>query len=195
MQRVINTRPLLLKDAQGKHYLHVFDGWMVADELGGQYTPLPSPSADLEKAKKAAIQSRQVDLLTGQSDPKDKIPTLAKPPIPQIHIATAPTELIVTDGAPQWQPIQGTQLLYVTNTTGHIFKEVGDQDSYVLISGRWFKAADLKGPGPSPRRTNYRPTSPTSPMTAPKRTSKPRWPVRLRPGKQRLRQPSRRPRQ
>ncbi|WP_247868448.1 MULTISPECIES: hypothetical protein [unclassified Pseudomonas] len=28
LQRVINTRPLLLKDAEGKHYLHVFDGWM-----------------------------------------------------------------------------------------------------------------------------------------------------------------------
>jgi hypothetical protein len=146
LQRVINTRPLLLKDAQGKHYLHVFDGWMVADNLGGQYAPLPSPSAELEKAKKDAIQSRQVDLLTGQSDPKDKIPTLAKPPIPQIYIATVPTELIVTDGAPQWQPIQNTKLLYVTNTTGHIFKEIGDQDSYVLISGRWFRASDMKGP-------------------------------------------------
>jgi hypothetical protein len=146
LQRVINTRPLLLKDAQGKHYLHVFDGWMVADNLGGQYAPLPSPSAELEKAKKDAIQSRQVDLLTGQSDPKDKIPTLAKPPIPQIYIATVPTELIVTDGAPQWQPIQNTKLLYVTNTTGHILKEIGDQDSYVLISGRWFRASDMKGP-------------------------------------------------
>jgi hypothetical protein len=146
LQRVINTRPLLLKDAQDKHYLHVFDGWMVADNLGGQYAPLPSPSAELEKAKKAAIQGRQVDLLTGQSDPKDKIPTLAKPPIPQIYIATVPTELIVTDGAPQWQPIQNTKLLYVTNTTGHIFKEIGDQDSYVLISGRWFRAGDMKGP-------------------------------------------------
>ncbi|WP_448108062.1 autotransporter [Pseudomonas azerbaijanoccidentalis] len=146
LQRVINTRPLLLKDAQGKHYLHVFDGWMVANELNGPYAPLPSPTAELEKAKKDAIQSRQVDLLTGQSDPKDKIPTLAKPPIPQIHIATTPTELIVTDGAAQWQPIQGTQLLYVTNTTGHIFKEIGDQNSYVLISGRWFRASDMQGP-------------------------------------------------
>ncbi|VVP83231.1 hypothetical protein PS918_02520 [Pseudomonas fluorescens] len=146
LQRVINTRPLLLKDAQGKHYLHVFDGWMVADGLSGPYAPLPSPSAELEKAKNAAIQGRQVDLLTGQSDPKDQIPSLTKPPVPQIHIATAPTELIVTDGAAQWLPIQGTQLLYVTNTTGHIFKEIGDQDSYLLISGRWFRAQDMQGP-------------------------------------------------
>jgi hypothetical protein len=34
----------------------------------------------------------------------------------------------------------------VSNTTGHIFKEIGDQNSYVLISGRWFRAADMNGP-------------------------------------------------
>jgi hypothetical protein len=146
LQRVINTRPLLLKDAQGKHYLHVFDGWMVADQLGGPYALLPSPPADLEKARQAAVQGRQVDLLTGQSDPQDKIPHLAKPPQPKIFIATTPSELIVTDGAPQWLPIQGTQLLYVSNTTGHLFKQIGDQYSYVLISGRWFRASDMNGP-------------------------------------------------
>lgn len=146
LQRIINTRPLLLKDAQGKHYLHVFDGWMVADALGGPYTPLNTPGADLEKAKKAAIENRQVDLLTGQVDAKTKAPSLAKGPVPAIYIATTPTELIVTDGPAQWQPIQGTQLLYVANTTGHIFKEVGDQNSYVLVSGRWFRATDMKGP-------------------------------------------------
>ncbi|MFI8225350.1 hypothetical protein [Pseudomonas sp. NPDC085632] len=106
LQRVINTRPLLLKDAQGKHYLHVFDGWMVAEQINGAYTRLVTPFAELEKAKQAAIQSRQVDLLTGQSDPKDKIPSLAKPPQPKIFIATTPTELLVTDGAAQWTPIQ-----------------------------------------------------------------------------------------
>ncbi|WP_242489299.1 autotransporter [Pseudomonas sp. TH08] len=146
LQRVINTRPLLLKDAQGKHYLHVFDGWMVADQLNGDYARLPSPPANLEQAKQIAIKSRQVDLLTGQSDPKDKVPSLAKPPQPKIFVATTPTELIVTDGAVQWLPIQGTSLLYVSNTTGHIFKEIGDQNSYVLISGRWFRASDMNGP-------------------------------------------------
>ncbi|PTT84603.1 autotransporter, partial [Pseudomonas sp. HMWF005] len=146
LQRVLNTRPLLLNDAQGKHYLHVFDGWMVADQLSGEYMRLAAPPADLEKARLAAIKSRQVDLLTGQSDPKDKVPSLAKPPQPKIFIATTPTELLVTDGAPQWLPIQGTSLLYVSNTTGHIFKEIGDQNSYVLISGRWFRASDMKGP-------------------------------------------------
>lgn len=146
LQRVINTRPLLLKDAQGKHYLHVFDGWLVADSIGGNYAPLKTPNPELEKVKQDAIKQRQVDLLTGQTDAKSPAPTLTRGPVPVIHVATTPTELIVTDGPAQWQPIQGTQLLYVANTTGHIFKEIGDQNSYVLISGRWFRVSDMQGP-------------------------------------------------
>ncbi|MBC3268969.1 hypothetical protein HU765_03450 [Pseudomonas sp. SWRI81] len=38
--RWINTRPLLLKDAQGRHYLHVFDGWMMAERFDGDYQRL-----------------------------------------------------------------------------------------------------------------------------------------------------------
>lgn len=146
LERVINTRPLLLKDAQGKHYLHVFDGWMVADSVSGDYARLAAAPADLAKAMKIAVDSRQVDLLTGQGGPDEMAPSLAKGPVPKIFIATAPTELIVTDGPPKWQPIQGTQLLYAQNTTGHLFKKIGDQSNYVLISGRWFRAADMAGP-------------------------------------------------
>ena len=36
-------------------------------------------------------------------------------------MATEPTELIVTQGEPNYAPIDGTQLLYVSNTTGHVF--------------------------------------------------------------------------
>jgi hypothetical protein len=145
-ERVINTRPLLLKDSHGTHFLHVFDGWMVADGVSGEYAPLAKPAADLAKAMKIAVDSRQVDLLTGQAGPDEKAPSLAKGPVPHIFIATTPTELIVTDGPPNWQPIQGTQLLFAQNTTGHLFKEIGDQSNYALISGRWFKSADISGP-------------------------------------------------
>jgi hypothetical protein len=148
LERVINTRPLLLRDTSGKLYLHVFDGWMASASLTGPYAVDAKPPAELEKAKKAAIDARQVDLLTGESGPDQKSPppTLAKGPVPQIHVATSATELVVTDGEPKWVPVQGTELLYVENTTGHIFKEVADQKTYVLVSGRWFRAPDLKGP-------------------------------------------------
>ena len=37
-------------------------------------------------------------------------------------------------------------LLYVKNTTGNVFKDLNDQQNYVLVTGRWFRAPELTGP-------------------------------------------------
>jgi hypothetical protein len=147
-QRVINTRPLLLKDAAGTHYLRLFDGWMRAPAVTGPWNVAAQPPADLAGILQAATKSGGVDLLAG-GDPKDPAthPSLAKGPVPMILVATEPTELIVTEGEPQYSAIGGgSQLLYVSNTTGHVFKHIGDQQTYVLVSGRWFRAASPAGP-------------------------------------------------
>jgi hypothetical protein len=147
-QRVINTRPLLLKDAAGAHYLRLFDGWMKAPAVTGPWNVVAKPPADLAGLLQAASKAGGVDLLAG-GDPKDPAtrPSLAKGPVPMIVVATESTELIVTEGEPQYSAIgAGTQLLYVSNTTGHVFKHIGDQQTYVLVSGRWFRAASLAGP-------------------------------------------------
>src|SRR5262249_62207794 len=82
------------------------------------------------------------------TDPKDEKsrPSLATGPVPSILIASEPTELIVTQGEPTYVPIAGTQLSYVSNTTGHVFQYTADQSIYVLVTGRWFKAASPTGP-------------------------------------------------
>ena len=151
LQRVINTSPIVLKDKTGALYLHLYDGWMRAAALGGPWAVATAPSASLEKALKQILDAKAGDPLTGGTpdDPeaKDvKQPTLKTGPIPVIHTATSPTELIVTDGEPNYVPIDGTQLLYVKNTTGRVFKDIADQKSYVLISGRWFSAPGTEGP-------------------------------------------------
>jgi hypothetical protein len=38
-----------------------------------------------------------------------------------------------------------TNLLYVSNTTGQIFKRTVDQKTYVLLSGRWYAAPSAAG--------------------------------------------------
>src|SRR5262249_58220466 len=92
-------------------------------------------------------KGKEVDLLAGQEDPTTKQrPSLKTTPVPVLHVVTQPTELIVTTGPPQWAPIPPTQLLYVTNTAAHIFKDIPEQKTYVLISGRWFRSASFDGP-------------------------------------------------
>ena len=148
LSRVINTRPLMIREPGGKFYLHLFDGWMESIAFGGPWKVCKKPPAVLAEAIKEAIASGQVDLLEGKADPESKLPppSLSKKPVPVVHIATTPTELIVTEGKPNFVSIPGTALTYAENTTGHVFNDTRENKLYVLISGRWFRSASAGGP-------------------------------------------------
>jgi len=45
-----------------------------------------------------------------------------------------------------WVPLEGTQLHYVENTDGNVFRNPADRQYYVLVTGRWFRASALSGP-------------------------------------------------
>jgi hypothetical protein len=146
--RIVNMHPLVLKDVSGAHYLRLFDGWMTAAAVTGPWTVAPTlPGGERDKVMQSLSRTGTVDLLdfVDPKDPKAR-PSLAKGPVPAIVVATQPTELIVTQGEPSYAPIDGTQLLYASNTTGHIFKYLPDQQTYVLVTGRWFRASSTDGP-------------------------------------------------
>ena len=144
--RVLNSRALILKDASGSLYVHVLDGFLKANALSGPWTIAAPAPAGAEPAAAALGKDHVVDLLEGTPDPTTKkSPSLLDGP-PQLVVATTPTELIVTQGAPDWTTLEGTQLLYVKNTTGNVFQDLLDQKTYVLVTGRWFRAPGLSGP-------------------------------------------------
>jgi hypothetical protein len=144
--RILNTRALILKDPAGRIYLRLFDGFLGAPALSGPWTVVKKPPAAVGQAANKLAQAKVVDPMEGPPDEKTgKKPSL-NTVVPQIITTTRPTELIVTDGPPDWVPIQTTMLLYLNNTTGNVFKNLNDQQTYVLVTGRWFLAPDFKGP-------------------------------------------------
>ena len=155
-QQLINTTVLLLKAPSGVHYLHVFDGWLQALDLKGPWTTARTFPVELAQAEQQVLATRRVDLLTGKSespqgeDGQDqtaqKAPSLAEGPVPEIYTATSPTSLVVIDGEPDYKRISGTDLFYVANTTAQILVDDTNQHLYVLLAGRWFRAATSKGP-------------------------------------------------
>jgi hypothetical protein len=146
-QRAINTRVLLLKDQSGNYYLHLFDGYLQATSLDGLWTVAHRTPAGIAVAEKEALDSGQVDLMRGEADPTThEEPSLSRTTIPDVHVATTPTELITFTGPPEYVAIPGTDLLYAENTSGNVFKLLTDQQNYVLISGRWYRASSLDGP-------------------------------------------------
>jgi hypothetical protein len=65
---------------------------------------------------------------------------------PAIVVATEPTELISSTGKPEYGSIEGTSLLYITNTDSDVLMDTDSQEHYVLLSGRWFASRSLDGP-------------------------------------------------
>ncbi|HWI56124.1 MAG TPA: hypothetical protein VNZ22_02770, partial [Bacillota bacterium] len=141
-QRVVNTRPVLLYNASPayrSYYLSAANRWYSAPALEGPWSPAQNLPPDLGGALDAALATKQVDPLKPK-DPKAPLPPL------HIYVSTTPAELLETSGAPNLVPIPNTELSYVANTSNAIFFDLDNSQYYVLISGRWFKAAALPGP-------------------------------------------------
>ncbi len=145
LERVINTRVLVVRDpVSGKCYLHLMDGWLEAATVAGPWTIAGQTPADLKRALDLAIASRQVDLLDGAKISLAE--AVRQNAIPGIFVSTKPAELLQSQGEPQVAPIEGTELIYVTNTENDIFVQTSSQDHYILLSGRWFKSQSMLGP-------------------------------------------------
>ncbi|MBK9063631.1 MAG: autotransporter [Acidobacteria bacterium] len=146
LRRVLNARPLILSDEWGSVYVHILDGWLQAPGLSGPWTVAPAAPKGADQAAQALAKQNVVDLMPGSPNPETKAVPSLKAGAPKLVVATTPTELIVTEGAPEWAPLDGTQLLYVKNTTANVFNDMARQQIYVLVTGRWFRASGLSGP-------------------------------------------------
>ena len=147
LQRIVNTKALILRDEGDAYYLKVLDGWMQAYALGNWWEATGAPPEGADIALRQAVAAKNVDLLnavTTQGAAPE--PSLADGRPPVIYVSTKPAVLVVTDGAPRFATVSGTSLEYAENTTAKLFREPTDQELYLLISGRWFRSWKTEGP-------------------------------------------------
>jgi len=144
VQRIVNTRSLLLE--QGGQYFTCIGGrWAQAPALQGPWTAQASVGAGLVQAAQQAVAAKQVDAL--DKPPQSLKQVLDSGKLPAIYVRSGPAELISSQGEPQFAPIAGTRLSYLTNTGADVFVDAGrDNAWYVLVSGRWFTAPGTQGP-------------------------------------------------
>jgi hypothetical protein len=141
LQRLVNTKPLILRDEAGTLYLKILDGWMEGDSLDGWWTVTRVLPEGANAALRNVVASTSVDLLDGASAPGgEHVASLADGRAPAIYVSTTQATLILTDGPPRFVGLAGTSLEYVVNTTSRVFREPTDQELYVLVSGRWFRS-------------------------------------------------------
>ncbi|MEM9304082.1 MAG: carbohydrate-binding family V/XII [Pseudomonadota bacterium] len=131
MFEVMNTPYTLLFDPGSRaYYLNAGDAWFAAADLADAWTvsnPLPDAVAAFV-GEDAPDESWEV--------PED---------LPEIIVATEPTELIAIDGVPTFTPTANNALFFVSNTESDVFRHVDSGTWFVLLSGRWYSAPSLEG--------------------------------------------------
>ncbi len=144
-ERVINTQAMIARTRfDSTWYLHLYDGWVSSASLEGPWTRASRAPFGLDDAAKALAKSGTVDLLDGGPGATPK-PMLANG-VPAVYVTETPTELILFKGQPNLVPITGTPLLWASNSVTDVIVDTGNNNYYVLMAGRWFRAPGLNGP-------------------------------------------------
>jgi hypothetical protein len=135
---VVNTNwDIFFDGASGQYFLLNGNYWMTTRDLEkGPWTLADRLPADLARLPN---DDNWKDVRANLNAPKPAATAL-------VLTSTTPTELIVTDGAPEFELIPGTRLMTVTNTESDLFYHTVDQNYYLLAAGRWFRARALAGP-------------------------------------------------
>jgi len=129
---VVNT-PFFIVEKKNNYYIKGGKFWYVSKEVTTGYAETKNVPSDLVKFAEENLPDNELDSI---SEAMDKAP--------EIIVVTKPSELISTDGEPEYASIDGTQLLYVSNTSDDIIRNISTQELYILLAGRWYKSKTLK---------------------------------------------------
>jgi hypothetical protein len=143
-QKVLNSQAFILHDTKNqRYYLNVMDGWLDSATLEGPWSFTEKIPNDMKEITKA-IQERQQEKAEGEKSPPSLKQAKKEGKLPIIYVTQTPAELLVTDGAPKLEPLPGTTLEYVKNTSAAIVRYPQSNDYYILLAGRWFKSKSLE---------------------------------------------------
>lgn len=136
LQYVVNTNWDLFFDGSA-YFLLNGKTWLKSKDLAGPWMATVKVPPDFSKIPKGQNWD---DVL------KAVPPAAGAAGSPKVIFTEKPSEVLLFKGAPAYSKISGTDLQYATNTDSNVFLHSPDNQVYVLLSGRWFRAASLEGP-------------------------------------------------
>lgn len=146
--KVANTPYFMVKDKNNsQYYLYTQSNWYTSGNLMAGWSKIDKPSKDLRKLeddiKKAAEKNKNDDNAGNNNNKDDQ--NVANGDL-QIIVKDHPSELIASNGKPNFVPIQNTSLLYMDNSNADVFMNIDNNQYYTVLSGRWYKAPNTNGP-------------------------------------------------
>lgn len=125
------------KEAPNEYYLYTGQQWLKSASVEGGWVLAPKLPADMSKVANDPNWAQMKKPILSPS---------AKGKPPTVFYSNKPAEVILFQGQPAYSNISNTQLSFATNTDADLFIYNPTKDYYYLVAGRWFQAANLKGP-------------------------------------------------
>ncbi len=132
LMAVINTPfPMVFRKTDKTYYLIGKETWYRSRNVSGQWQETNNPPADVAALEREPSDDEEAEssVTTGML----------------VFGAMEPTELLSIHGDPQFVPFPGNNLMVVENTDNNLLYEVDTGRYYLLLSGRWYRAAKLDG--------------------------------------------------
>jgi hypothetical protein len=136
----VNTNWDLFEHTPTKtYYLRNDASWLKATDVKGPWSPSGTLPGSFTKLPENDDNWKDVRAnLPGKP--------IAASSVPKVFTSTQPAELILTAGEPKYVAVQGTGLVWLSNTESDVFRMGAAGAIYYLVAGRWFTAADFAGP-------------------------------------------------
>ena len=119
-------------------YLRNNDAWLKARDVKGPWSAAGTLPDSFKKLPAEENWKEVKANLPGRS--------IAASAVPKVLVSLQPSELILLTGEPNYLLVQGTELLWVSNTESDVFRMGKAGSVYYLVAGRWFSAPDFTGP-------------------------------------------------
>ena len=138
-ERVINTPYFVVKDTKhDKYYVNGAGKWYVSDNFDTWESTTKVPNK-LESIAEEALKDEQAEEASEDGDAVVKDDDV----VPAIVLRTKPAELLQSEGEPEFESIEGTSILFMSNTADDILMNIETQEYYILVAGRWYSSKSI----------------------------------------------------
>jgi hypothetical protein len=141
------TSDVLIDTSNNDYYVLLSGRWFKGPGMGGPWTFVASNAlpADFARIPPHSLAGAVLPTVAGTPQAQEAVIENSIPQTATVPLVNGPKFTPTFDGAPQYAPVQGTALSYVTNSSVPII-EVSPTQFYAVEAGVWFTAAQVTGP-------------------------------------------------
>ena len=141
------TSDVLINTANNNYYALLAGRWFMGPGLNGPWTFVASDAlpADFTKIPPQSLAGAVLPTVAGTPQAQEAVIENSIPQTATVPLKGGPTFTPNFDGAPQYQPVAGTSLSYVANSSVPLI-QVSPTSYYAVTSGVWFTASQVTGP-------------------------------------------------